>query len=140
MIRALSQADMELAHQCIQEVETRFPNDPQGRKVYGGLCHSFPILVRTCGLCQALAFHEDKATEASKPRGQAHGLLLDHIARLLGIEGRQALLRHVREDSGITDYMRDTRRVLAAWIYWKRFAVSILKVKDARDAEDGADA
>ena len=139
MIQTLSQKNMALAYECIHEAESQFPNGSPERKIYGGLCHSFPILVRTCGLCQSLAFHEDKATDTAKPRGQAHGLLLNHVARLLDLPSQEALLRRVREDSSITEYMRDTRRVLAAWIYWKRFAVSILKVKDARDAQEAAD-
>ncbi len=109
--------------------------DEKVRKIYGGLCHSFPVLVRACGLCQALAFVEAKATgKDSDARVQAYRLLREHVAALLG-RTPETLLQAVRKD-GMLDYMRHTRAVLAAWIYYKRFAVSILKVESARDAED----
>jgi CRISPR-associated protein Cmr5 len=133
---------MELAARLVQAVATKYDEKAQARKIFGGLCHSFPIMVRTCGLCQALAFSFDKATVTDKtpsPRNEAHGLLLDHVSELLlgpDRRDRVALLDCVR-GGDVAQYMFDTRRVLAAWVYWKRFAVSILKVESARDAEDG---
>jgi len=139
-----AQQNMELAARLVQAVATKYPDEKaQARKIFGGLCHSFPIMVRTCGLCQALAFSFDKATVTDKkrptPRNEAYGLLLNHVSELLLGPDRQdrvALLDRVR-GGDVAQYMFDTRRVLAAWVYWKRFAVSILKVESARDAEDG---
>jgi CRISPR-associated protein Cmr5 len=48
-----AQKDLVLA----EELVSSLPEDRELRDIYGGLCHSFPVLVRTCGLCQALAFH-----------------------------------------------------------------------------------
>ncbi len=93
-------------------------------KTYGSLCHSFPVMVRTCGLCQAVAFSAAKA--AKEP---AHRRVLEDVRAILGID--PATVATV----GCTDYMLHTRRLLAAWIYYKRFAVSILGVE--RPEEDG---
>lgn len=141
-MRTRAQEDMELAASLVQEVAEKYPDEKsQARKIFGGLCHSFPIMVRMCGLCQALAFSEDKATATDKksPRNEAHELLLDHVSALLQVDGRASLLKRVRTED-VNEYMFDTRRVLAAWVYWKRFAVSILKVETARDAEEDNDA
>jgi CRISPR-associated protein Cmr5 len=127
-IQTKAQQDLVRAAELVSQVAKK---EEEVRKIYGGLCHSFPILVRTCGLCQALAFHKDKATPpagGSKPRDQAHKLLLDHVAALLGDVGGDPL--EVVRKEGAVAYMRHTRRVLSGWIYFKRFAVSILKVEN----------
>ena len=135
-VQTKAQQDLILAERLISAI----PNDnthQEVRKIYGGLCHSFPILVRTCGLCQALAFSKDKATVSeggSKPRHQAHQLLLDHVAQVLGSPGQDVLALIAKESAA--DYMLHTRRLLSAWIYFKRFAVSILKVENAKDEEN----
>ena len=133
-----AQHDFILAEKLVSEVEGR---EDAVKKIYGGLCHAFPVLVRTCGLAQAVAFSQAKATPnrdgADKPRVIAHCLLLQHVAALLGPpEG--GLAEAIRTADAQT-YMLHTRRVLGAWIYFKRFAVSILKVEDARPAEEGRD-
>ena len=111
------------------------------KKIYGGLCHQLPILVRTCGLCQTLAFHEDKASKDTA-RSKAHKLLLKHIAATLDIKDAtekdlaETILAKTIQEADVADYMYYTRRVLASWTYFKRFAVSILKVENANLADD----
>jgi len=139
-MKTQSQQDMELAAKLVGAVAAKYRNvDDKERKTFGGLCHSFPIMVRTCGLCQALAFSIDKATVSGNGPSDiniAHHLLLDHTGWLLfdRVASQDEVLRRVREGS-VVDYMLDTRRVLSAWVFWKRFAVSILKVENARDQE-----
>lgn len=102
-------------------------------KIYDGLCHKFPVLVITCGLCQALAFSKDKAAVTNghaNDRNKAHELLLNHVGALLPGEG-DVLVRVQNADA--QTYLFYTRRVLASWIYFKRFAVSILKVDADED-------
>jgi CRISPR-associated protein Cmr5 len=127
-----SQQDMALAYELVSEAAVQFRENEKARTVYGGLCHNFPVLVLGCGLCQALAFVEDKA-EGGTPQAAAHKLVLAHAARLLGAADRGALMTRVRTGD-VSGYMLDTRRVLSAWVYWKRFAVSVLNV-EAREAE-----
>lgn len=107
---------------------------PEGvRKIYGGLCHKAPVLVRTCGLCQTLAFVAEKAG-GTGDRATAYTLLRRHIAGVLGVS-EDDLLDMIRA-APMLDYMRHTRTVLAAGIYYKRFAGSILKVTTAQGADD----
>jgi len=125
------QRHMAMAFEHLTEVKRE--QSERTRTIYGGLCHSFPVLVRTCGLCQALAFVEAKVAGGGD-RGRAYGLLYRHVAALLGRpEGEP--LDMIRQASA-TDYMRHTRTILGAWIFYKRFAVSILKVGSAQDAQN----
>jgi CRISPR-associated protein Cmr5 len=105
--------------------------------IYGGLCHTFPVLVRTCGLCQAVAFAQAKAA-ANGERGRAYTRLCEHIKEQLGITEND--LPSAVATAAVADYMRHTRTVLQAWVYYKRFAASILDVDAAptRDAEEVA--
>ena len=126
-----AQRDLKLALECVRTLE----HEPEKtRTIYGGLCHQFPILVRTAGLCQAVAFSEDKGSKKESDRGKAHGKLLEHVSEILGLEG-QPLLKAL-SDADVVDYMHHTRRVLESWVYFKRFAVSVLKVEDAGEVQD----
>ena len=95
-------------------------------KIYGGLCHTFPILLRTNGLCQTLAFVEDKAS-GSGDRAAAYKLLRAHAAATLDLTDGE-LIRRISK-AGAEEYLRYTRILLDAWVYYKRFAVSILGVE-----------
>lgn len=130
-MKTRAQQDMELAEKLVQAVST---HDKETQTIYGGLCHSFPVMVRTCGLCQAIAFSQAKAGEGKDSREKAHDLLLKHVAQVLGVRGD--LLTTVR-DASASDYMLYTRRILSAWVYFKRFAESILNVSSA--AQEGGD-
>ena len=124
------QHHMSLALDHITEVA----GHPEGvRTIYGGLCHSFPIVVRSCGLCQALAFVAAKAAPSTE-RGTAHTLLRGHIAAAFALQPGK-LLDTIRA-AEMPAYMRHTRTVLDAWIFYKRFAVSILKVESAQEGEE----
>jgi len=94
------------------------------RKKYGAMAHKLPILIRTAGLAQALAYVEARSETPTK-------LLLDHLAEVVGAGSRQQLLVHSRTAS-LSEYMRLTRDALAALLWYKRFAQSVLGV-DASD-------
>jgi CRISPR-associated protein Cmr5 len=78
-----------------------------------------------------VAFSADKAS-AEGVRAQAHKKLLEHVGAILELEGD--LLGHLQSISALT-YMHHTRRVLEAWVYFKRFAVSVLKVQAGEQDE-----
>ena len=78
----------------------------------------------TTGLCQALAFHSEKASKGGD-RGEAHEYILLHTAKIMGLENNA--LQEARDSDTMT-YMHHTRRVLSAWVYFKRFAESALTV------------
>ncbi|BCW95549.1 MAG: type III-B CRISPR module-associated protein Cmr5 [Fimbriimonadales bacterium] len=134
-MKTYSQQAMEQALKLVQEVSDK---DDTVKRIYGGLCHKFPVLVRTCGLCQAIAFCADKAQSDEKARTQAYQHLLQHVGKILGIEtdGRggadDPLLKAILNADALP-YMLYTRRVLQAWVYFKRFAVSVLGVKSGGD-------
>jgi CRISPR-associated protein Cmr5 len=125
---------MKLALELVKQVADDPKLDDTARKIYGGLCHDFPILTRTCGLCQAVAFSADKAQSDEQARAEAHQLLLRHIGAILGVptDGKgganDPLLKAIMEADAL-QYMLYTRQVLHAWVYFKRFAVSVLGVK-----------
>lgn len=123
-----AQKDMLLAERLVTEASN---GDERVYKIYGGLCHNFPVLVRTCGLCQALAFHKAKAANGDD-RARAHQMLLKHVGTLLGEPDPLDAVRRAET----TDYMLHTRRALAAWIYFKRFAESILNVSSAESGKE----
>ncbi|MGQ9487115.1 MAG: type III-B CRISPR module-associated protein Cmr5 [Armatimonadota bacterium] len=126
-MKTRAQQDMELAEKLVREVEGK---DAELQRIYGGLCHSFPVMVRTCGLCQALAFSKAKAREGKDSREKAHTLLLKHVQQVLKVEGD--ILDKMRTASTV-EYMLYTRRILTTWVYFKRFAESILKVTTATE-------
>lgn len=109
--------------------------DKKVRDLYGSLCHGFPILVRTNGLCQTLAFFDDKRragkeqrqADADNHRRIAYNAIWAHIADVLGVKDEAKLLDHVRK-APVAEYLRDTHRIMEAWVYYKRFAASILGV------------
>ncbi len=115
-----AQRDMKLALDLVCELENA---DVELKRIYGGLCHNFPVLVMQSGLCQALAFSADKATGEGN-RAKAHKKLLEHVSKILGSDALKA-----PQDSTVIQYMHHTRRVLESWVYFKRFAKSVLKVE-----------
>ena len=130
-MKTLSQFRMQQALDLVREVAGK---SAEVSRIYGNLCHEFPVLVRTCGLCQAIAFCADKAQSDEDARAEAYRLLLTHIGKILGVEtsgvggAKDPLLTEILK-ANTTEYMLHTRRVLHAWVYFKRFAVSVLNVK-----------
>jgi CRISPR-associated protein Cmr5 len=59
--------------------------------------------------------------------------LLNHVAKILNLNTECLLEEIVRIDA--PTYLRYTRQVLSAWGYFKRFAVSILKVQPGGERE-----
>lgn len=102
------------------------PLSRKSQKIYGSLCHKLPVLVRTNGLCQTLAFIEERAKDSSE-RGEAYRHLRSHIASVLGVVPEK-LVAAVGTAS-LPEYQLHTRNILAAWVFYKRFAVSILGVE-----------
>ncbi len=138
MDKTKSQKDLIFAEECVSKVDADYPDkDNKTRKIYGGLCHNFPVMVMTCGLCQAVAFSLSKAVNG-KDRGKAHALLLAHVAGLIDKpDAKPEQLIELIQEADTMTYLLYTRRVLSAWVYFKRFAVSILKVDAGQDNDKG---
>jgi len=88
-------------------------------------------MVMQSGLCQAVAFSADKASGEGS-RARAHQKLLEHVGVILDV--KSSLLEHLQSVPTPT-HMHHTRRVLEAWVYFKRFTVSVLKVQAGEDHE-----
>ena len=109
----------------VYENVKRYENENKSeRDGYGRMAQKLPVLIRTAGLAQALAFVDAKATGNNE---KAYHQLLDDLAAVLEYDNRQELLRQSREENLIR-YMALTRRALLALTWFKRFSQSILKV------------
>ena len=136
MTKTRAQEDMERAAEAVTAVKNDMP--PEVHKIYGSLCHSFPIMIRRCGLCQAVAFSAAKAQAKDSHRQSAHRLLLSHVGTVIGADtnaDEKEVLRYVQSVDA-SQYIFYTRRLMAAWIYYKRFAASVLKVENAANDEE----
>jgi CRISPR-associated protein Cmr5 len=121
---------MALALRLVSEIEqTIEDNSRAGTKGrYQSLCQEFPVMVRTAGLCQALAFsYAKKGDEKGLPR--AHDLLLQHVAAILQSQPDVGALMNKIQKAPAAEYMHMSRRVLDAWVYFKRFSKSVLSVE-----------
>lgn len=96
------------------------------RQKYGSMAHKLPVLVRTAGLAQALAFVDSRGSTEQRR-------LLEHIAQVVN---EPDLLERSRT-AELADYMRLTREVLVALVWYKRFAQSVLGVEASEEAEGG---
>lgn len=113
-------------HARVSGIKKDRNNSEAARKEYGALAHKLPVLIRTAGLAQALAF-----VEASKKA--MHGKLLEHLSRTVtgGGDDLAGLCR--RETTSMQEYMRLTRDALEALLWYKRFAQSVLGVASGAD-------
>jgi CRISPR-associated protein Cmr5 len=96
------------------------------RQKYGSMAHKLPVLIRTAGLSQALAFVHSRGSDEQKQ-------LLEHIAAVVNEPDLLARSRTAK----LTDYMRLTRDVLAALVWYKRFAQSVLGVEAGEEEVGG---
>ncbi len=95
------------------------------KKSYGAMAHKLPVLIRTAGLMQALAFVQSRG----KPE---HKKLLDHLAVALKQPDGNALQIRAQK-AELAEYMKLTNDALASLLWYKRFAQSILKVESDED-------
>ena len=95
---------------------------------YGAMAHKLPILIYTAGLVQALEFVRSRG----KP---IQWRLVEHLAITIGQGDAKTLLATVRR-AQLSEYIRLTRQILAALLWYKRFAQSILDVDVTEAALD----
>lgn len=103
----------------VYEQVSNIRREPEYKK-YGAMAHKLPILIRTAGLVQALAFVEARGKEIQKR------LLTDLKVTIESNEPR-TLLMHAQQ-ADLSEYMRLTQQIMAALLWYKRFAQSILGV------------
>lgn len=123
--------EQKYAEQIYQQVEQFGEQNPEGtkkRKQYGSMSHKLPVLVRTAGLTQALAFVDSRGKDAHKD-------LLAHLADVVVGGDTETFLAKSREDE-LQDYMYLMRKTMLALTWYKRFAQSVLKVEPTDDDEE----
>ncbi len=98
-------------------------------KQYGSMAHKLPILVRTAGLAEALAFVESRGKDPLDA-------LLDDLARVVSNQSRKDFVAQSR-NADLQNYIYLTRRAMLALKWFKRFAQSVLGV-DATEEGDNA--
>ncbi|MDG4550921.1 MAG: type III-B CRISPR module-associated protein Cmr5 [Candidatus Contendobacter sp.] len=106
----------------------------QFHKDYGRLCNRFPNLVLQNGLAQTLGFLTAKAVGDAR---SAEGVFLGQLAEILHQPPVQFL--DVVINAALPDYRRLTRQALAAAIWYKRFAQSVLGIDATGERSSGDD-
>lgn len=126
-MKTLNQEYATKAHERVQAAHDKYPNDPNKAKAYrqkyGTMAHKLPILIRTAGLVQALAFVEAKGTKTDAWKDY-----LNDVAQTVGRDNGQVLLQE-SQNAPVNAYIYLTREVSDALLWYKRFAESILKIE-----------
>ena len=96
-------------------------------KQYGSMAHKLPILIRTAGLAEGLAFVESRGNEA-------HKALLKDLAEVVSGQAREAFTAQSRT-ADLQNYVFLTHRSMLALKWFKRFAQSVLGVDATEEGE-----
>lgn len=129
LLQTRSQKDLK---QAIENIKPLANESEALKKNYLTRVKQLSALVMTVGLAQALAFSQEKCTRDGD-LGTSHRHLLTHVASVLNVPNALTAV----QASNASEYMQMTRRVLAAWVYYRRFAVSILDPNDTIQEEGG---
>lgn len=125
-MKARAQEDSKLAYEQISALADALS------KTYGNLCHHFPTLVLRSGLCQAVAFYTVKAVDSSQ--ADVYQQFLSHMAAVCGVPEKNATqFQCYINEMGLDEYRHTSRRLLAAAIWYKRFADSLLNTDATGD-------
>lgn len=106
--------------------------DDKKVKQYGAMAHKLPLMIRSAGLAQTLAFVQVKA---KKP---AYSQLLNDLAQTLDQPSGEEFVKQSRNVS-LDEYMFLTQNALAALLWYKRYAQSVLDVEPGDDVDDEDD-
>ncbi|MCI1748576.1 MAG: type III-B CRISPR module-associated protein Cmr5 [Acidipropionibacterium sp.] len=106
------------------------------RKIYIGLWHSFPIMVMSSGLSQAVCYERMKATSPGS-RGAAHTRLLRNCADILDYNDLDTFVDQV-VSAGTGKYMKMTRELLRVAPYVTHMAEALLDDGDENHGAAGA--
>lgn len=101
-------------------------------KDYGRLANNLPVLVKKAGLAQALSFAEAKSKDDAASRNKKSGgrQLLTHLqAAISEISGEEINLINSSRTAPLSEYLWLTQQVMTALHWYKRFAQSVLDVK-----------
>ncbi len=126
--------EQRYATKIFEQVTELEQASPEKKTKYGSMAHKLPVLIRVAGLSQALHFVHSRGNDDQK-------LLLKHLAYTLDMhddkgEKAQSAVEKLLDNSRtaqLSMYMYLTHQALAALLWYKRFAQSVLKVESAED-------
>jgi CRISPR-associated protein Cmr5 len=125
-MKTLEQEFAGKIYQQVAQYKQKYPKeDDPARKKYGSMAHKLPILVRTAGLAQALAFVDSRGKDEHKE-------LLQHLAQVTVNANVDEFLRQSRE-ADLPTYIYLTRKTMLALKWYKRFAQSVLKIEPGEE-------
>lgn len=132
-MKTRSQQYSEIVFGHIHQLKSE-PKDEKFNKRYGSLCHNFPIMVLRSGLAQAVAF---TLVKSKSKHSSPEWTFLQHLAAVTSpaTPTPDAFQESVHQ-MGLLEYQRTTRIILAASIWYKRFAESVLGVEQGNSNED----
>jgi CRISPR-associated protein Cmr5 len=97
------------------------------------MAHKLPILIHASGLAQALAF------VSSRGKSKGPKKLLEDLSQTVLGQSAEAFCERSRGDAregSLRDYLYLTEQTLAALLWYKRYAQSILNVEAGDDADE----
>lgn len=136
--------DQRYAKNVFERVEKLLGRKPKERKQYGSMAHKLPVLIRSAGLAQSLAFvaatakRGTEGNDAGKAKWSPQRQLLDDLAQTLELENAERLLTESR-NAPLDQYMFLTQNALAALLWYKRYAQSVLDVEPGDEPDDDND-
>lgn len=135
----LHSRDQELAKTVYEQVSAfkQLHTNAEGKtdkkvKQYGSMAHKLPLMIRSAGLAQSLAFVQVKG---KKP---AYKQLLDDLAQTLDQSSGEEFVNQSRIVS-LDEYMFLTQNALAALLWYKRYAQSVLDVEPGDEPDEADD-
>ncbi|WP_202976769.1 type III-B CRISPR module-associated protein Cmr5 [Candidatus Oscillochloris fontis] len=125
-IQTREQRQADGVFQLVSRVAAR---DQAYKQAYGSMAHGLPILIRSAGLVQAVAFVQSRPNSQQPQKD-----LLTDLAIVLGYPNADSLGTASRKPP-LASYMRLTHEALAALLWFKRFAQSVLHVEGSEGEE-----
>ena len=126
MSEPLITRDQRYAAVIYGQVNEVLSRNEREQEDYDRWAKHLPALVKKAGLAQALSFAQAKAN--SEAGGK---LLLDHLQTAINkIGGRQIDLMERSRKAELSEYLWLTQQVMTALLWYKRFAQSVLEVKN----------
>ncbi len=106
-----------------KKVDAALHKDKTFQSEYGRLCNRFPVMVQQNGLVQAMGFVVAKSENATFSQFGTD------VADLLGIGNARDGLQQILQ-ADLVKYQQLTRRALELAIWQRRFAESLLDVRE----------
>jgi CRISPR-associated protein Cmr5 len=115
MLQTRSQRFAASAYENVKSITSSAYKDK-----YLAITRNLPVLIRTAGLAQALAFIPSEAEQK-----KMHETLIKHLSATVN-SGKNVSEACRDNDLSLQQYMRLTRDTLDALVWYKRFAESLI--------------